>query len=87
MSTISVGKVRTIWLGTWSSATAYTPLDAVTYLGSSYVALLASTNVIPSASTSATWQLAAEKGVDGTNGTNGTTAVYSMSGSVLTITS
>jgi len=80
MSTISVGKVRTIWLGTWSSATAYTPLDAVIYLGSSYVALLASTNVIPSASTSSTWQLAAEKGVDGTSPT------YSLVGTVLTIT-
>jgi len=83
MSTISVGKVRTIWLGTWSASTAYTPLDAVTYLGSSYVALLASTNVIPSTSTSSTWQLAAEKGVDGTNGTSPT---FSISGTVLTIT-
>jgi len=83
MSTISVGKVKIVWLGTWSSATAYTPLDAVVYLGSSYVSLVASTNVIPSASTAVTWQLIAAVG---NNGTNGTTPTYTVTGTVLDIT-
>ena len=55
-----------IWLGTWSSATAYIPNDVVFYNGSSYIAILASTNQVPTNTTY--WQLMAQKGADGTPG-------------------
>jgi hypothetical protein len=48
------------FLGTWSSTQGYNPNNVVTYLGSSYVALLPNTDVTPVAG--ATWALLANGG-------------------------
>lgn len=53
-----------IWKGAYSGATAYTPRDTVSYLGSSYTNILASTGNIPTNATY--WELMAQKGADGT---------------------
>ena len=81
MTTLSIGKVRTVWRGTWNSGTAYTPLDVVIWVGSSYIAQINSTNVTPSAATSSTWQLVAAKG-----DVRPAAATYSVNGAVLSIT-
>ena len=63
------------WRGAWVVATAYAVGDAVSYLGQSWFAAVASTGVEPVEGS--TWNLIAAKGadgadgVDGTNGTNG----------------
>jgi len=88
MPILNLGKVRTVWKGTYNSATTYTLLDGVDYNGSSYILKVDSSLGNPPTST-AYWSLSSLKGVDGTdgtNGTNGTTPVYSLSGTVLTIT-
>lgn len=54
------------WLGAYSGATAYEPLDSVSYLGSSYICILASTGNLPTNATY--WNLMAQKGVDGGGG-------------------
>jgi hypothetical protein len=58
------------WRGSYDNSTAYAPLDAVSYNGSSYICILATTGNNPSDGTY--WNLMAEAGTDGTNGTNGT---------------
>lgn len=50
--------------GAWSSGTTYSPYDVVSYLGSSYVAILAGTNHQPDTATSY-WTLLAAKGDQG----------------------
>jgi len=56
--------------GAWSSATAYTVNDVVTYNGSSYVAKASTTNEAPD-SNPTKWQLLAQKGNDGAAGADG----------------
>jgi hypothetical protein len=53
------------WTGPWSPITAYLTHDAVSYLGSSYVALSNNTNSTPP---SANWDLLAARGVQGPQG-------------------
>jgi len=60
----------TNWRGAWSSASTYAVYDAVSYLGSSYIATASSTNAIPS-TTPADWQLLAQAGADGATGATG----------------
>jgi YVTN family beta-propeller protein len=55
------------WKGAWSSVTAYLPGDAVSYLGASYLATLASTNKVPS-SNPTSWAVLAAKGATGPQG-------------------
>src|SRR5664280_3190745 len=69
-------------MGTWSSATAYVATDAVSYGGSSYVAVAGSTNQNPSSSTGY-WNLLAQQGATGTTGSAGTTGA---AGAAATIT-
>ena len=57
------GPAGIINLGTWVSTTAYQVNDSVAYAGSSWIALIANTNSIPSAS-NANWQLLAAKGMN-----------------------
>jgi hypothetical protein len=67
MATIDLGRIKMVWRGAYNNATAYTPDDAVSYNGSSYICILASTGNLP---TNATYfeQMSGA----GTNGTNGT---------------
>jgi hypothetical protein len=51
------------WLGAYNNSTAYVVDDAVSYLGSSYICILASTGNIPTNTTY--WDLFAQKGADG----------------------
>jgi len=70
MATVNLGSIKFKWKGTYSGATAYTVDDVVSYNGSSYICILASTGNLP---TNATYfEQMSQKGADGTNGTNGT---------------
>ena len=63
-----------VYKGVWTDATAYSPLDVVTYAGSSYIALLASTAVNPAidvTSAAGNWALLSAKGTDGAAGADG----------------
>jgi hypothetical protein len=51
------------WLGAYSAGTSYVVDDVVSYNGSSYVCILASTGNLPTNATY--WELLAQKGVDG----------------------
>jgi hypothetical protein len=64
-----VGTLGMRWRGTWSSTTAYSVNDTVFYAttGSTYTAILASTNVAPSSS-SATWTVHDTHGPAGIDG-------------------
>ena len=53
-----------VWRGTWSSATTYAKNDAVYYLGSSYICLVANTNFTPSGNP-AKWDVLAAQGAAG----------------------
>lgn len=66
---IDLGRVLLIPKGEWSSTTAYTKLDLVSYQGSSYVCTVANTNQVPT--NTSYWQLSAQKGRDGANGKDG----------------
>lgn len=59
-----------VWKGEWNNATEYSLHDAVTYLGSSYVALSTNTSIDPSANPS-DWHPLALKGADGSAGEPG----------------
>jgi hypothetical protein len=67
MATVNLGSIKFKWKGTYNGATAYTVDDVVSYNGSSYICILASTGNLP---TNATYfeQMSSA----GTNGTNGT---------------
>lgn len=66
---IDLGRVLLIPKGEWSSTTAYTKLDLVSYQGSSYVCTVANTNQVPT--NTSYWQLSAQKGRGGANGKDG----------------
>jgi hypothetical protein len=67
MATINLGAIKFNWQGAYAGGTAYAVDDVVSYNGSSYVCILASTGNLP---TNATYfeQMSSA----GTNGTNGT---------------
>lgn len=79
MAEINIGRVRIGWKGAHDSALAYEALDAVTHDGSSYVAIQ---NVpIGTAITStAYWQVMAEKGDDGLQGPQGIQGIQGPQG-------
>ncbi len=58
------------WKGAWSDLAAYTINDAVSYQGSSYIALVNNTNLVPDANPTA-WGLLAQKGDAGLQGPEG----------------
>lgn len=62
-----------IYLGAYSTTTAYVPTDVVTYNGSSYVAVANSTNVSPvgAAASAADWNVLALAGSSGPAGSAG----------------
>ena len=66
---VSWNKAGINWQGAWSSTTSYNQGDAVSYLGSSYLAIVANTDVLPRSPTH--WAVLAQAGAPGQNGTNG----------------
>lgn len=70
MGTLTIGRVRIGWKGTWSSTTTYVSQDAVYHSGETYVAK----QDVPTgtATTNTTyWQKVAQKGTNGTDGADG----------------
>jgi hypothetical protein len=67
MATVNLGSIKFKWKGTYAGGTAYTIDDVVSYNGSSYICIQASTGNLP---TNATYfeQMSSA----GTNGTDGT---------------
>jgi len=67
----STGAVGMTFLGSWNTSASYQPTNVVTYNGSAYFALVASTGIHPvgDASSSSAWALLAAKGDAGVNGT------------------
>lgn len=60
MATINLGRVKPVFRGAYSGATAYVVDDIVTYQGSTYICILASTGNLPTDTTY--WTLMAEGG-------------------------
>jgi hypothetical protein len=72
MATVNLGRIKFVWQGAYSGATAYVADDVVSYNGSSYICILASTNNLPTNTTY--WNQMSSAGTNGTNGTDlGTT--------------
>jgi len=70
MATINLGSIKFKWQGAYAGGTSYTLDDVVSYNGSSYICIQASTGNLPTNATY--WEQMSAKGTDGTNGTNGT---------------
>ena len=60
----------TRWRGAWSNSATYAIFDAVSFNGSSYIAVAANSGAEPDTSTSS-WQLLAQVGATGTQGPQG----------------
>ncbi len=73
------GAAGITWQGAWSIATAYVIRDAVSYLGSAYIAISDHTGETPVTLTS--WQLLASKGDTGATGATGPTGPTGATGS------
>ena len=72
MATINLGNIKFNWKGTYNAGTAYAVDDVVSYNGSSYVCILASTGNLPTNTTY--WNVMSQAGTNGTDGTDvGTT--------------
>ena len=73
MATVNLGSIKFKWRGTYAGGTAYTVDDVVSYNGSSYICILASTGNLP---TNATYfEQMSSAGTNGTNGTDLTTTL------------
>jgi hypothetical protein len=70
MATVNLGSIKFKWKGTYAGGTAYTIDDVVSYNGSSYICILASTGNLP---TNATYF--EQMSQAGTNGTDLTTTL------------
>ena len=68
MATINLGNIKFNWKGTYNAGTAYAVDDVVSYNGSSYVCIQASTNNLPTVT--AYWDIMSSAGTNGTNGTD-----------------
>ncbi|RWP18873.1 MAG: hypothetical protein EOR00_09560 [Mesorhizobium sp.] len=68
-STGPAGTPGMIWRGAYAGPTAYTPKDVVSYSGSSYINILASTGQLPTNTTY--WSPVATKGSTGATGSQG----------------
>jgi len=75
VTTVNLGKIRVNWRGAWSTTTAYTINDAVSYNGSSYICVVAHTSGTFAADLSAIyWQIMAQG--TSANTTNGDITYY-----------
>jgi hypothetical protein len=73
MATINIGSIKFKWQGAYAGGTAYTVDDVVSYNGSSYICILASTGNLPTNATY--WEQMSAKGTNGTDGTDLTTTL------------
>src|SRR6056300_299988 len=73
MATINLGSIKFKWQGAYAGGTAYTVDDVVSYQGSSYICILASTGNLPTNATY--WELMSQAGTNGTDGTDLTTTL------------
>lgn len=65
MATVNIGRLRFVWKGTYSGATAYVVDDVVYFAGGSYVCILASTGNAPSTGVNtAYWNVMSVGGTD-----------------------
>ena len=72
MATINLGSIKFKWQGAYAGGTAYTVDDVVSYQGSSYICIQASTGNLPTNATY--WEQMSSAGTNGTDGTDlGTT--------------
>lgn len=62
MATVNIGNIKFTWQGAYNSSTAYAIDDIVSYNGSSYVCILASTGNLPTNTTY--WNVMAQGGTD-----------------------
>jgi len=62
MATVNIGNIKFTWQGAYNSSTAYAIDDIVSYNGSSYVCILASTGNLPTDTTY--WNVMAQGGTD-----------------------
>ena len=62
MATVNIGNIKFTWQGAYNSSTAYAIDDVVSYNGSSYVCILASTGNLPTNTTY--WNVMAQSGTD-----------------------
>lgn len=60
------------WRGAWVSATAYSPYDVVSYNGSSYDCVVATSGTVTPDVDTTSWKIMAQKGADGAAGGGGT---------------
>ncbi|MFL6438189.1 MAG: carbohydrate-binding protein, partial [Terriglobales bacterium] len=67
------------WLGSWNSGTVYAVDDAVSFNGSSYISIQASTNLAPDTNP-AFWSLLAQQGATGAAGATGATGAIGATG-------
>ena len=51
MATVNIGSLRFDWKGAYNGSTAYVKDDVVSYNGSSYICILASTGNLPTNTT------------------------------------
>ena len=65
MATVNLGNIKLNWKGAYNSSTAYIVDDVVSYNGSSYVCIQASTGNLPTVTTY--WNQMSAKGTDGTD--------------------
>ena len=73
MATVNLGAIKFKWKGTYNALTAYTIDDVVSYNGSSYICIQASTGNLP---TNATYfEQMSSAGTNGTDGTDLTTTL------------
>lgn len=73
MATVNLGRIKFVWQGAYNGATAYVADDVVSYNGSSYICILASTGNLPTNTTY--WSQMSSAGTNGTNGTDLTTTL------------
>ena len=62
MATVNLGLIKFRWQGAYAGGTAYVKDDVVSYNGSSYVCILASTGNLPTDTTY--WNVMAQGGTD-----------------------
>jgi hypothetical protein len=72
------GPVGMVWKGAWVSTQSYAVNNAVSYNGASYIAIAASTNMVPTNTTA--WNIVAAAGANGATGATGATGANGANG-------
>ena len=80
MAQINIGSIKFKWQGAYAGGTAYTVDDVVSYNGSSYICILASTGNLPTNATY--WEQMSSAGTNGTDGTD-LTSTLTTQGDIL----